>query len=128
MSERLLVVDDNPLNLKLMEFLLTKQGYEVRTALDASAASAVLETFSPKMILVDLQMPGEDGFALTHRLKTDPKTHDIIIVAVTAYAMRGDEERARAAGCDGYIVKPINTRTLPEIVASYLSVSSQETP
>jgi CheY-like chemotaxis protein len=70
---------------------------------------------------MDLQLPGMDGFELTRRLKNDPSTRDIIIVALTAYAMKGDERRALESGCDGYIAKPINTRTLPQVVADYLS-------
>jgi len=70
---------------------------------------------------MDLQLPGLDGLALTRRLKADPATRDITIVALTAYAMKGDEEKALVAGCDGYIAKPINTRTLPGVVARYLN-------
>jgi CheY-like chemotaxis protein len=81
----------------------------------------VLESFRPRLILMDLQMPGMDGFALTHRLKSTPATAGIVIVALTAYAMKGDEERARAAGCDGYVAKPIDTRALPGIVAAHLA-------
>jgi CheY-like chemotaxis protein len=73
---------------------------------------------------MDLQLPGLDGLELTRRLKADPSTRDIAIVAVTAYAMKGDEERARAAGCDGYIAKPIDTRTLPKLVANFIAASA----
>jgi CheY-like chemotaxis protein len=69
---------------------------------------------------MDLQMPGMDGFELTRRLKGDPKTADIVVVALTAYAMKGDEDRAREAGCDGYVAKPIDTRTLPGVLAGLL--------
>ena len=70
---------------------------------------------------MDLQLPGMDGLELTRRLKADPATRDIIVLALTAYAMKGDEEKALAAGCDGYLPKPIDTRTLPGVVARYLS-------
>lgn len=117
----ILIVDDNPANLKLARVLLSGEGYEVRTAADAEEALRVLEGFHPRLILMDLQMPGMDGFALTRRLKSDLATRGIVILALTAYAMKGDEERARAAGCDGYVAKPIDTRALPEIVASHLA-------
>ena len=84
---------------------------------------AVLADWRPRLILMDLQMPGVDGFELTRRLKADPATRDIVIVAVTAYAMKGDEERARAAGCDGYLSKPIDTRALPAQVEGWLATS-----
>jgi CheY-like chemotaxis protein len=76
--------------------------------------------FCPRLILMDLQMPGMDGFELTRRLKADPVTRGIVIVALTAYAMKGDEERARAAGCDDYVSKPIDTRALPAIIARHM--------
>lgn len=116
-----LVVDDNRANLRLIQLLLRGEGYDVRTADDAEAALAALEDFRPRLILMDLQMPGMDGFELTRRLKADPATREIVIVALTAYAMKGDEERARAAGCDGYVAKPIDTRALPGIIARHLS-------
>ena len=115
-NEPILVVDDNPANLKLVRILLSGEGYDVRVAADAEEALSVLRGFRPRLILMDLQLPGMDGLALTARLKAEPATRDIEIIALTAYAMKGDEERARAAGCDGYITKPIDTRVLPEIV------------
>jgi PAS domain S-box-containing protein len=119
-GEKILVVDDNPTNLKLVRVLLTAEGYEVQTALDAAEALAAIASFAPRLILMDIQLPGMDGLALTRGLKTDPATRRTIIVAVTAYAMKGDDARAMAAGCDGYIAKPIDTRTLPETIARYL--------
>jgi CheY-like chemotaxis protein len=121
MPHRILVVDDRPLNLKLTRLLLTGEGYEVQTAIDAEQALVVLQAFRPDLILMDLQLPGIDGFELTRRLKADPATAAIRIVALTAYAMKGDEERARAAGCDGYIAKPIETRRLASQVAAHLA-------
>lgn len=117
----ILVVDDNELNLKLARVLLTTEGYEVRTATDAMAALGVLETFTPRLILMDIQLPGVDGLELTRRLKADPAHCRTIIVALTAYAMKGDEEKALAAGCDGYIAKPIDPESLPQTIASYLA-------
>jgi CheY-like chemotaxis protein len=123
-GEPILIVDDNPTNLKLAQRLLTLEGCVVRTATDAEEALAILERFRPRLILMDLQLPGLDGLALTRRLKADPATRDITIVALTAYAMKGDEEKALVAGCDGYIAKPINTRTLPGVVVRYLNRSA----
>jgi CheY-like chemotaxis protein len=120
-GEPILIVDDNPANLKLARVLLAGEGYEVRTAADADEALAVLNAFHPRLILMDLQMPGMDGFELTRRLKADPETRGMVILALTAYAMKGDEERARAAGCDGYVSKPIDTRALPGLIARCLA-------
>ena len=120
-GEPILIVDDNPANLKLARVVLKRAGYEVRTAADAAEALAALEPFHPRLILMDLQMPGMDGLALTRRLKADPSRAGIIVVALTAYAMRGDEEKALAAGCDGYLAKPIDTRTLASVVADCIA-------
>lgn len=120
-GEAILIVDDNAANLKLARVLLAGGGYEVRTASDAAEALSVLESFRPRLILMDLQMPGMDGFELTRRLKADPAMKGIVILALTAYAMKGDEEKARAAGCDGYVSKPIDTRALPALIAKFLS-------
>jgi len=117
---RVLVVDDNAMNSKLVAFVLSSKGLDVRAVSNADEAVAAIASFAPELILMDLQLPGVDGLELTRRLKADPATAGIVIVAATAYAMKGDEERARAAGCDGYVSKPINTRTLPHLVAGYL--------
>lgn len=117
----ILVVEDHPANRTLLSFLLTAHGYDVRTAAHATEALEMLETFAPRLILMDLQLPGMDGLELTRRLKADPRTRDICIVAVTAYAMKGDQQRVRDAGCDGYVTKPIDTRQLPQAIAGYLA-------
>ena len=121
MSSQILVVDDNPLNSKLTRLLLTSTGYVVRTAGNAEQALEVLKTFRPQLILMDLQMPGLDGLQLTRLLKRDVAMRDVVIVALTAYAMKGDQERALEAGCDGYIAKPLDTRALPGLIAGYLT-------
>jgi two-component system, cell cycle response regulator DivK len=120
-GEPVLVVDDNPQNLKLTRILLTNGGYEVRTAADAEEACRTLETFRPRLILMDIQLPGMDGLELTRRLKADPARKDILIIALTAYAMKGDQERALAAGCDGYLSKPVDTNALCQTVALQLA-------
>jgi two-component system cell cycle response regulator DivK len=121
---RVLLVDDNASNLKLLTYLLAKHGYDLNTAGSGAEALALVPQWRPALILLDLQMPGIDGFEVARRLKSDPDTNAILIVAVTAYAMKGDEEKARAAGCDAYLTKPIDTRALPGVVAGLL----QRTP
>lgn len=119
-NEPILIIDDNPINLKLEKVLLAMEGYEIRTATDAEEALKLLETFRPRLILMDLQLPGMTGLELTRKLKSDPANKNIIILAVTAYAMKGDKEKALAAGCDGYITKPIDTKTMPTVIANYI--------
>lgn len=116
----ILVVDDNPVNLKLMRILLTGAGHEVLTAADAEEAMQAIRESTPRLILMDVQLPGIDGLELTRRLKADPSTQNIKILGLTAYAMKGDRERILAAGCDGYISKPIDTRMLPGMIEAYL--------
>jgi CheY-like chemotaxis protein len=119
-GETILIVDDNAVNLKLVRVLLVKEGYQVQTAPDAEEALKSVEAVKPDLILMDIQLPGMDGLELTRLLKADPGTKDIMVVALTAYAMKGDEEKAKAAGCDGYIAKPIDTQALPGMIAGYL--------
>jgi CheY-like chemotaxis protein len=119
----ILLVDDNAQNLKLVRVLLEGEGYEVHTACDAEQALELLEQIKPRLILMDLQLPGMDGLELTRRLKADPARADICIVALTAYAMKGDEEKARVAGCDGYITKPIDIDAFPRSIADHLATT-----
>ena len=123
-GEPILIVDDNALNLKLARVTLASEGYDVRTAADAEEAIALLRSFRPSAILMDLQLPGMDGLELTRLLKADAATKGIRIIALTAYAMKGDQERAFAAGCDDYVSKPIDTERLPEIVRSHVLASA----
>ena len=120
MGAAVLVIDDNAHNLKLLRVLLSVDGYDVRTATDAEDALRVLGTFTPEVILMDLQLPGMDGLELTRQLKADPQTRRIRIIAVTAYAMKGDDEKARAAGCDDYVSKPVDADTLSLVVARHI--------
>ena len=101
--------------------VLEVAGYQVRTAIDAEATFEVLESFRPRLILMDIQLPGMDGLEITRRLKTEPGMKSVPIVALTAFAMKGDDEIAIDAGCDGYISKPINVGTFPEQIRRYLS-------
>ena len=107
-GEPILIVDDNLANLKLARVLLSVDGYDIRTAASAEEALTVLDRFHPRLILMDLQLPGIDGLELTRMLKADPARRSVIVLALTAYAMKGDAEKAFAAGCDGYITKPID--------------------
>ncbi|MEO6773727.1 MAG: response regulator [Kofleriaceae bacterium] len=118
---RILIVDDNPTNLKLVSYLVKSHGHGVATACDAATALDAISSQRPTLILMDLQLPGIDGLELTRRLKADPKTRTIPIIALTAYAMKGDLEKALAAGCDDYVTKPIDTRTLPEVIARHVA-------
>jgi CheY-like chemotaxis protein len=118
---QILIVDDNPTNLKLVTYLVKSHGHDVATASDAETALAAITTRRPTVILMDLQLPGIDGLELTRRLKADPATRSIPIIALTAYAMKGDEEKALAAGCDDYVTKPIDTRKLPDVIARHVA-------
>jgi CheY-like chemotaxis protein len=119
--EPILIVDDNPQNLKLARVILAAEGYEVKTAVDAEDALKILDAFTPRLILMDLQLPGMDGLELTRLIKADAGRRETIIIALTAYAMKGDEERAFAAGCDGYMSKPIDIDALSRVVAEHLA-------
>ena len=121
--EQILIVDDNPTNLKLARVLLTGEGYDVKTAVDAEEALNLLKTLKPQLILMDIQLPGMDGLTLTKLIKSDPEKKSILIIALTAYVMKGDDQKALAAGCDGYIPKPIDTNTLPTLLVEYLKKS-----
>jgi CheY-like chemotaxis protein len=121
MSTRILVVDDNPTNLKLAVQLLTFDGYAVSQARDAETALAMIRASPPNLVLLDLQLPKMDGLDLARILKADEKTRPVSLIAFTAHAMKGDIEMATAAGCDGYMTKPINTRTLSADVAAFVA-------
>ncbi len=127
-AEQVLLVEDNPINLRLTQVLLLQEGYTIRTAGDAEEALSILADYRPNLMLIDIQLPGMDGLELTRRVKSDPANRDIVIVALTAYAMRGDEQLALESGCDGYITKPIDTRKLPLRLREYLSKRAPQTP
>lgn len=118
--EEILIVDDNVDNLKLTRLLLECEGYTVRTAEDAEQALALLRTYTPALILMDIQLPGMDGLELTRRLRGISGLREIKIVALSAYAMQGDATSAIASGCDGYITKPIDTRSFAGLIRGYL--------
>ena len=118
-APRVLVVDDHPMNVDLVSFLLDADGIAYEVATDADQALARLDAFRPDLILMDIQLPGMDGLELTRRLKAGPGTRGIVVVAFTAYAMKGDEAKMREAGCDGYVSKPIDIATFAARVRSY---------
>jgi CheY-like chemotaxis protein len=117
----ILVVDDNEAGSLLATSVLEREGFQVETAGSAEEVLRRLKACTPDLILMDVQLPGQDGLSLTRQLKADAATSDILIVALTAHAMAGDEEAAFAAGCSGYISKPIDTRTLGDQVREFLA-------
>jgi two-component system cell cycle response regulator DivK len=121
MEKSILIIEDNPSNLKLAKICLEKVGYKVLTSVTAEEGLELLKDKKPDMILMDLQLPRMDGLQLTSLLKKNPNTRDIIIIALTAYAMEGDELKALSSGCDGYISKPFDTRTLATTVEKFFN-------
>jgi CheY-like chemotaxis protein len=117
---RILVVEDNLMNMELAVDLLTLQGYEVVQAYTGQEALEITDNQSLDLILMDVQLPGMDGLALTKKIRDNPRTKDIPIVALTAHAMKGDEERILQHGCTGYISKPIDTREFPKAVERFI--------
>src|ERR1035437_4196169 len=119
-GEPILIIDDTPVNLKLTRILLVNEGYKVMTAASAEEALDLLRSYHPQLVLADIQLPGIDGLELTRRIKANEATRDISGVALTAFAMKGDERKAIDAGCDGYITKPIDTRSLGARIREHL--------
>ncbi|MFZ6741868.1 response regulator [Undibacterium sp. JH2W] len=117
---RVLIIEDNPVNMKLAAFLLQNAGYKVLQAVDAEAGLQIARDELPELILMDMQLPGIDGITATRQLKADAATTHIKIVALTAFAMSGDEDRFRAAGCDAYMAKPIRYQAFLSLVESIL--------
>ena len=120
MTSRILIVDDNPVNLKLAADVLEAAGFVIDRAIDADQAQRVLGDAVPDLILMDVALPGMDGLSLTRKLKADARFDHVPIVALTASAMKGDDLKAFAAGCQGYITKPIDTRKLAHQVQTFL--------
>lgn len=121
MTERqILLVEDNPQNRRLARTLLELDGYDVLEAENAGQALQILADADPDLILMDIQLPGMDGLELTRLLRQKETNQETPIIALTAYAMKGDQERFIAAGCDGYISKPLDPATLPGVINSHL--------
>jgi two-component system, cell cycle response regulator DivK len=121
MNQSILVVDDSADSQALVRILLEQEGFVVHSALDPPRALAILETVRPDLILMDLQLPGMDGLELTRRLRNNPLLQGVVILAFSAYATDTDEEESRRAGCQGYIRKPIDTRTFTSILRQHLA-------
>lgn len=120
MNKRILLIEDNAQNRYLANFLLEARGWEMVHAEDGPAGVALAGQVEPVLILLDIQLPGMDGYAVAQALRADPKCHATPIVAVTSYAMAGDRERCMAAGCNGYIEKPIDPQTFADEVERFI--------
>jgi CheY-like chemotaxis protein len=116
----ILVVEDNELNMKLVKGLIKIGKHRMLEAVDAESGIQLIREQRPDLVLMDIQLPGMDGLSAAKVIKEDPALKDIPIVALTSYAMQGDEEKALASGCTGYIAKPIDTRKFLETVSQYL--------
>lgn len=130
MSQRasILIVEDHPTNLKLVADVLEMAGFSILASRDAEEAQTILKDTLPDLILMDIALPGMDGLALTRLLKSQERTKDLLIVALTSFAMKGDDLKAREAGCDGYITKPVDTRRLPQMVEDLIQQKKQTEP
>jgi two-component system, cell cycle response regulator DivK len=124
-GEKILLVEDNPVNRRLAVFLLRAHGYEVREATTGLEALEMLEKERPDLIVMDIQLPGMDGLEVTRKIKAQPATADIPVIAVTSYAMKGDREKALAAGCVGYVTKPIDKNIFIREIAARLGEKSK---
>ena len=120
-APRILVVEDNPMNLELVRDILLAEGYEVLEAADGATGVAITTLEQPTLVLMNLRLPRLDGLEAARQIRADPRLAHIPIVAVTAHAMKGDDERARGAGCDGFITKPIQLRDFAATVASFVT-------
>ncbi len=128
MKAKILLIEDNEQNRYLLTFLLEQRGHEVVPAVTGSVGLELAAKIRPDLILLDIQLPGMDGYAVARALKNDARLKSIPIVAVTSYAMVGDREKALAAGAKGYIEKPINPETFVEEIERYISSPGGEAP
>ncbi len=120
MKGRILIVEDQEDNRRIVRDLLESAGYEVCEALTGDEGVNLAASVAPNLILMDIQLPGIDGYEATRRIKADPKLRHIPVIAVTSYALSGDEVKAYEAGCDAYLSKPVSPRTLLAKVEEYL--------
>lgn len=126
-GERILYIEDNPENRMLVRRVLNAEGYNLIEAVDGPAGLAAAQEHVPDLILMDINLPALDGYEVTSRIKMIPKLAHVPVIAMTANVMHGDREKSLAAGCDGYIQKPIDIDLLPEQVAKFLSRRNHET-
>jgi two-component system, cell cycle response regulator DivK len=127
-AKRILVVEDNELNMKLLNDVLEAHGYEVMSTGRGAVAVEWAQQYQPRLILMDLQLPDLSGLEATRQLKADPRTGRIPVIAVTAFAMAGDEKKALAHGCDAYVAKPIVLRDFLSLIASFIGSSANSPP
>jgi len=120
MSKRILVVEDTEDNRRILRDLLTRAGFELIEAVDGESGVSMATAHRPDLILMDIQLPGFDGYEATRRIRANPDTQKIPIIAVTSYALSGDESKALAAGCDGYVAKPFSPRKILAMVQEFL--------
>ena len=120
MKEKILIVEDSPLNMKLLEMVLRAKSYTLLKATDGKEALDIAVREQPDLIIMDIQLPKMSGLEVARRLRETPAFSHTPIIAITAYAMKGDKERVIESGCDAYLSKPINTRELPEVIAEML--------
>jgi CheY-like chemotaxis protein len=120
-NRTVLVIEDNALNMKLVRSLLKMGKYDIIEAVDAETGIQLAREYRPDLILMDIQLPGMDGLNATKIIKEDPSLKDIKVVALTSYAMEGDDRKAIEAGCDGYIIKPIDTKKFLKTVDQFLN-------
>ena len=123
-NKRVLVIEDNPLNMKLMRSLLQLGDFDMLEAPDAESGIELAKKIKPDLILMDIQLPGMDGLSAAQIIRNDPSLKEVPIVAITSYAMHGDEQKAKSAGCSGYIAKPIDTRNFLDTINEYMIPAS----
>jgi CheY-like chemotaxis protein len=122
--KKILIVDDKPLNLELATDLLEAEGFIVSSAQTAEEGLRLARKTMPDLVLMDIGLPGMDGLCAAKKLKTNPATHDLTIVGLSAHAMKGDTEMALRAGCDGYLTKPIDTRTFIATITRFIALAN----
>lgn len=122
---KILIIEDNPLNLELASCLLEASGFVVQSARTAEEGLQLARALLPDLVLMDFSLPGMDGLSAVKHLKADPVTCHLSVVGLTAHAMKGDQETALRAGCDGYLTKPIDTRTFAATVAEFVAAAKQ---
>jgi CheY-like chemotaxis protein len=126
MRGHILIVDDNPIDLKLVGELLEVHGFKTECVSDAEQAQRTLARMAPDLVLVDIALPGMDGLSLTRLIKADARLRHVPVVALTAFAMRGDDQRAAAAGCEAYLTKPINVREFGGQIVAILEAAEAQ--
>ena len=124
MVKSILIVEDNLSHIELLEDIFQPLGYNTMGVTNGETALIIIRNNPPDLILMDIGLPGMDGYTVTKKIKSDPQTKNIPVIAVTAYAFKGDEQKAHKAGCDGYMSKPINTRVIVTMVEKFIGPSN----